>query len=300
MEQGLNLQGVLPPLTTPFENGRFVPDLLKRNVESYNAVALGGYVVLGSTGEFPHLDTQEKIEAIRAVVEVSAAGRAVIAGTGEMTTWGTIELCKAAAEAGAHAVMVVPPYYFRPHLQGDTLRRFYEEVADGSPLPVLLYNMPAYAGVDIPVEMVQHLSEHPNVIGIKDSSGRLGLLEEYVKAGGPGFAVFAGSASVLLGGLMSGAAGAVTAAADFVPWECADLYQAVQRGDFELARKRQAQIGAAERVVAGKHGPAGVKYAMDLFGYFGLEPRPPLMPLNGEAQNEVRAILMETELMKGY
>lgn len=298
-EAGLNLQGVFPPLTTPFEGGELAHDLLRRNVEAYNAVELAGYVVLGSTGEFPHLSFQEKVAAIRAVAETAAAGRVVIAGTGELSTAATIDLTRAAADAGAQAAMVVPPFYFRPHMDDEALERHYEAVAEGSPIPVILYNMPAYAGVDLPPSLVERLSWHPNIVGIKDSSGRVGLIEEYIRVSAPGFQVLAGSASVFLASLIAGAAGAIIAAADFAPWECAELFRAFREGDYHLARRRQAQLGTAERLVAGRFGVAGVKAAMDMFGYFGLDPRLPLMPADEDARGAIRQILIDTGLLRG-
>lgn len=293
------LEGVFPPLTTPFEGGEVALDFLRRNVESYNAVELGGYVVLGSTGEFPHLSLREKVAAVEAVVETAAEGRVVIAGTGELSTQATIDLTRAVAEAGAQAAMVVPPFYFRPHMDDAALERHYEAVAEASPIPVILYNMPAYAGVELSPSLVERLSWHPNIIGIKDSSGRLGLIDEYIRLTSPNFRVFAGSASVFLAAMIAGAVGAIIAAADFAPWECAELYRAFREGDYDLARQRQAQLGAAERVVAGRYGVAGVKAAMDMFGYFGLDPRPPLIPLDEDARGIIRQTLIDAGLLRG-
>ncbi len=296
----MELKGVFPALTTPFEKGELALDLLRHNVASYNAAPLSGYVVLGSTGEFPHLTAAERRRVLEAVVEeAGAAGRPVIAGVGELATAAAVEAAREAAAAGAAAVMVVPPFYYRPAMDDAALADHYERVAEASPVPVILYNIPALAGVALSPALVARLAWHPNIVGIKDSSGDLGVLGAYLRSAqraeeaGEAFAVLTGSGTAYLAALLAGASGAILGVADVAPWECAALADAVARADLAEARRLQERIAALEQRVLDAHGVAGLKWAMDLLGYFGLELRPPLRSLGEGAKQRVKEALWE-------
>lgn len=296
----MDLRGIFVALTTPFEGGTVALDLVRHNVASYNAAPLAGYLALGSTGEFPHLSQEERRQVLEAVVEeAAAAGRPVIAGVGELSTAAAAAAAREAARAGAAAVLVVPPFYYRPAMGDDALAAHYTRVAEASPVPVLLYNIPSLAGVSLSPGLVARLALHPNIAGIKDSSGDPSLLRAYLEgaaaAAGAGsdFAVLTSSGSGLVAALQAGARGAVLGVAAAAPWECAEIAAALARGDVKQALRLQERVAALERRVVEAHGLAGLKWALDLIGYFGLEPRPPLRPLGEEAKAEVRGALWE-------
>lgn len=290
------LEGILPSLVTPFEGGRVALDLLRHNVSAYNAVPLGGYLVLGSAGEFPHLTESEKLAAIEAVAAEAAEApdrRAVLAGSGGLATEETIRFTREAARAGATAALVLPPFYYRASMTEAVLTRHYHAVAEASPVPVYLCNVPSHTGVALSPDLVGALAEHENIAGIKDGSGDPARLSDYLRHAPDGFGVLVGSAALLLAGLLEGAAGAVLGVAGVAPWECADLYRAARGGRWEEAARLQRLLGPAERLLAGRHGVAGIKWGMTLVGYFGGDPRPPLLPLNEAERLEIHHELMQ-------
>lgn len=294
------LEGILPALATPFERGEVALDLLRHNVSAYNAVPLGGYLVLGTTGEFPHLDASEKLAVIEAVAAEAAEApkpRPVVAGTGGLSTGETVRFTREAARAGAQAALVVPPFYYRDAMTEAALLRHYLTVAEASPVPVYLGNVPAHTGVALPPNLVETLAEHENVAGLKEGSGDAALLSDHLARAPQGFSVLVGSASLLFPGLLGGAAGAIVAVAGVAPWECAALYRAARGGRWEEAARLQRLLGPVERLLAGRHGVAGIKWGMSLLGYFGGEPRPPLLPLDDDAKLEILRGLMECGLV---
>ncbi len=310
-----SLAGVYPALATPFEEGRVALDLLRHNVRAYNAAPLAGYVALGSTGEFPHLEWDEKLAVVDAVAEEAAPGRLVVGGVGELETRRAVRLARELARAGAGAVMLVPPFYFRPAMDALALDHHFRMLAEDSPVPVILYNIPSHAGVAVPADLVAELAEHENVLGIKDSSGDMAQLQAYLdaarvaggqpgeppRAGGRrkgGFAVLAGAVSTFWPGLLAGAAGAILGEAGFLPWETVELYQAALAGDRERGEELHRRLLAAAGAVSGRHGVAGIKAAMDLLGYFGCEVRAPLRPLGEEERREMRLALLEAGFMR--
>lgn len=289
------LKGVFAPVTTPFVDGRPSLDNLQRNIQMYLTSPLDGFVVLGSTGEFPLLRFEEKLEIIAAAVE-AAEERPVLAGTGCPSTAETIELTHAAAERGARAALVIAPYYFRRLMDADALREHYTAVADASPIPVLIYHFPQNTGVELPVDLVLELADHPNLVGLKDSSEdlvRFGL----VAASAPeGFALMVGSAALLLPALVLGAAGGILAFADVAPWECCEIYRLYREGRWAEAQALQRRVTAVAGRLA-RYGVPGIKALMDLQGYFGGEPRPPLLPLAEDERDAIRGLLKEHRLL---
>lgn len=295
------LRGVFPALPTPFQGDRVALDLLRHNVAAYSAVPLAGYLVLGSTGEFPHLSEVERLSVIDAVAaEISNAGddRLLIAGVGDLSTAAAVQMARESAKAGAAAVLVVPPFYYRSAMNDEALAYHYESVAEASPVPVVLYNIPVYAGVTLSPAVLERLAAHENVAGIKDSSGDLQLLDEYLRAAA-GRSVLVGSAPAFLAGLLAGASGAILGVAAVAPWECSDLYAAAEAGDFERARRLQGLVGPAEAFLAGRFGVPGIKWAMDLNGYFGGPARPPYLPLTDEQKLGIRQWLLGAGLISG-
>jgi len=277
----MDLSGVYPALTTPFAaDGSVSLSDLKYNIERYNSTGLAGYVVLGSTGESVLLSRTEMDGILAAVKEAAGQGKRLIAGTGAESTAETIERTKRAAEFGYHLALVKTPHYYKPAYKPDVLIAHYRRVADASPIPVLLYSVPIFTGVTLEAPEVAVLSEHPNIVGIKESSGHVMRVAEMVAAAPADFQVLTGSAPTLLAGMMVGAKGAILALASALPEKCVELFELVHAGQIEKARELQNVLLRVSKVVASEHAIAGVKFTMDQRGYRGGIPRLPLVPLS--------------------
>jgi dihydrodipicolinate synthase/N-acetylneuraminate lyase len=324
---------------------------LEHNVDRYSRTPISGMVVLGSTGEAVMLSGEEQREVLREARAAAAPEKVLIAGTGAESVVETLNLTEHAARLGYDAAVVRTPHYYRPQMRPRNLLTFYRTVADRSPIPVLLYTVPVYTAYDLPTEVAVELSEHPNIIGIKESGGNLekikrlatetqgvkrqaevteifaavtgrmlakgeepqtngsALVPAAVLAGSSqvgsavktktlktrtkevGFQVLAGTAQQLLPSLEAGAVGAVLAFAACAPTACFEIYTAWKERDPELAQEKQQRIVDAARKVVGEFGVPGVKYALDLNGYYGGQPRMPLLPLNAEQKSEVERLM---------
>jgi 4-hydroxy-2-oxoglutarate aldolase len=287
----MNLAGIFPPLTTPFVDGHFAADLLAANIARYQRHRLAGYVVLGSTGEAALLDDDERLAVLRCAREAVPADRALVAGVGLESTAATIRLAAAAAEAGADALLVVTPSYFRAQMDEAALVRHFTAVADAAPRPVLLYNVPQFTGVTIPPTAVARLAAHPNVAGLKDSSGDLGWLLTVLAAVPPAFAVLCGNARIVQPALAAGAIGAILAVADVVPEPCVALYELQRAGRSEAALALQKRLLPAVALLASRWGVAGIKAGMDERGLAGGPVRPPLVAIADGERAAVRECL---------
>ena len=265
-------------MTTPFAtDGSVSISELKHNVERYNGTALAGYVALGSTGESVLLSCNEMDAVLVAVKETAGKDKRLIAGTGAESTAGTIERTKRAAELGYNVALVNTPHYFKPAYKPDVLIGHYRRVADASPIPVLLYSVPVFTGVVLEAPEVAVLAEHPNIIGIKESSGNVQRAAEMIAVTPATFQVLVGSASTLLASLTVGASGAILALACVFPERCVALYDFVRRGQLDQARELQKGMLRASNLIVSEAGIAGVKFAMDQVGYRGGLPRLPLV-----------------------
>jgi len=288
----MKLQGILAPLTTPFAvEGSVALDKLRDNVARYNRTPLIGYVAIGSTGESVLLTSGEADQVWNAIRESAAADKILIAGTGMESTGETIARCRRAAAIGYHAVLVKTPHYFKSGMTAEALEKHYRSVADASPIPVFLYNIPQNTGISMSADLVARLATHPNISGIKESSGNVPLLAEIIQSTPADFQALAGSASAVLGALSIGAAGAILGLACFLPELCSDIYTAWRAGDSASAKEIQLSVLPASRKIVAELGPAGVKYAMDRAGYYGGPPRPPLLPLTDAQKQTVDAAL---------
>ena len=284
--------GVLPPIPTPFdENGELDLGALQANIARWNETGLAGYVALGSNGEAALLDDGESRAVVRGVREAMAPGMTLMAGTGRESTRSTLEACVAAADAGADVALVITPWFYKGSMTADVLRRHYETVADASPIPLLLYNMPANTGVNMPVAVAAELSGHPNILGIKDSAGDIGQLSGLIRTTRKDFAVMAGNAGAFLPGLVLGATGGILALANVAPRQTVALYQAARAGRLDEARALHDQLMPVATAVTRTYGISGLKAALDMVGYVGGLPRPPLLPLSPEAKADLRRIL---------
>jgi len=286
--------GVYPPIPTPFSHTSSLDEEgLQHNLSLWNRFPFSGYVVLGSNGESVHLEEQEKLRLIEQVRKNAPADRQVIAGTGLFSTDQTIELSRRAADVGADGVLVLPPFYFRGQMSDNALRTHFESVAEASPVPIIIYNMPANTGLDLSADLLVALSSHPNIAGIKDSSGSIAKLAEIRRRCEPGFAILAGSAGFLLPALAVGAHGGVLALANIAPKTCLAIYRCAQEGRWEEARVLQLRISRANRAVTRQWGVPALKQAMDLLGLIGGPPRRPLQPLDPKTAQTLQAILTE-------
>src|SRR5579883_738522 len=291
----MRLEGIFPALTTPFSrDGSVAWDKLRENIARYDRVPLAGYVVVGSTGESVLLTFDEIDRIWNTAREAAAPGKRLIAGAGVDSTAETIARARRAAEIGYDAVLIKTPHYFKAMLTPAALERHYLTVADASPLPVLIYSIPQNTGISITADWVARLAEHPNIVGIKDSSGNVSLVAEIVRLCPPDFSTMVGSAATLFPSLILGAAGGILALACFLPEPAIEIYEAAHAGDVARAGRMQMALLAASRKIAGELGPTGVKYAMDCVGYYGGEPRPPLLPLTDAQKQTVKSVLAES------
>jgi len=286
----IDLKGILLPTTTPFDaSGQISTTAITSNIKEWSARGVIGFVVLGSTGERVHLDEREYLEVIE--VSRAASDSALIVGAGQQSTVGTIKEIKNAARAGAEAVLVITPYFYRPAITQETLINYYTAVADEAPVPVLLYSMPPLTGIKIEAETVARLSEHPNIIGVKDSSNDVAGFRRTVELCPNEFAVMTGNGTVLLDALRAGATGGILAVGCVVPDVCVEIFRAYGAQDLERAERLQEQLTPLAAAVTTKYGIGGLKAALDLAGYRGGAVRAPLRAPDDNARAEIHGLL---------
>lgn len=292
----MDFSGVFAALTTPFaaDDSVAIADL-KKNIQRYNATALAGYAVQGSTGESVLLSRAEWDSVLVAAKDAASPQKRLLAGTGVESTAETISRSKRAAELGYHAALVKTPYYYNPLYKPDVFIAHYRRVADASPIPVMLYSVPQFTGISLEAPEVAVLAEHPNIIGIKESSGHVQRVAEMVAATPASFQVLTGGAGVLLPSLTVGANGAILALASALPEKCAELYELTRRGQLETARELQKNLLRASKLIVSELGIPGVKFVMDQRGYYGGMPRLPLQPLADSAKRRVLELLATFE-----
>jgi 4-hydroxy-2-oxoglutarate aldolase len=285
----MKLQGIFPPIATPFDsNGDIYPAKVRHNVEKWNRTALAGYVVMGSTGESVMLTADEKYTMWELVAKHAAPEKLLIAGTGMEGVRETVALTNRAAEMGYKAAMVRTPHYYKNLVnRADAQALYFRAVADQSRIPLIIYNWPQATGVDIPVEAVVALSEHPNVIAIKESSGNLEKVMQMIREVKHGFQVLVGSAPTLWPSLLMGACGAILAYANAAPYSVIAIWEAWRTREEAAGLDWQNRIGRPSALVTTKYGIPGLKYAMDLNGYYGGPPRLPLVAPTPEAKKEI-------------
>lgn len=293
----LSLRGVFAPVTTPFlENGELDRSGFEHNVRAHLQHGLRGIVVTGSTGEAPFLDEREReslVEWARPHVE---GDRVLIAGVGAESTRTTLRFAEHAAERGVDAVMVVAPHYFGSAMTTDAMRAHYLRIADESPAPVVMYNIPKYMHFKLAPSLVQELSRHENVIGIKDSSGERDSMEAYLAAQTDTFTVLTGSGQLWKTAVQMGSRGGVLGVSLFAPALSLAVAEAVARKDGATADALQSRLTPLAKEIVGEMGVAGVKAAMDVVGLRGGPPRSPLLPLGRAEMERVRQLLRDAEL----
>ncbi len=291
------LNGIFPPVTTPFnERGDVDYAALSSNISRYNEDGLAGYVALGSNGEVVHLSSEERTRVIETIKRDATSAHTIIAGVNELSTRAAIEAARAAADCGADVVLVVTPYYYKGSMTQEAFTRHFNDVADRSPLPVLIYNVPANTGVVIESVTIAKLAGHENIIGVKDSAGNMGAVSETIRRSPASFQVMVGNGGILFPSLMMGATGAVLAIACAAPRACVDLYQAVKAGDHQRGRELQNRISPLSHIVTAGLGVPGLKAAMEMLGLAGGPPRAPLVPVSSSERERIKAVIRETGL----
>lgn len=294
----ISLKGVFPPIPTPFDAaGEVAGQALAENLARWNRYDLAGYVVLGSNGEGVLLDEGEKLRLLEAARQAIPADKLMIAGTGCESTRATIALTRRAAEAGADVALVVTPNYYKGKMTPEALVGHFYAVADASPIPLLLYNVPSNTGVDMDAATIARAAEHPNIVGIKDTGGNITKMADTVRLVGPEFQVLAGSAGFFLAGLAVGAVGGVLALANIAPQPAIDLYRLFKAGRWDEAAGLQRRMIPVNAAVTTRFGIAGLKAALDMLGYYGGPVRPPLLAITDAERQTLRAILTEGGLL---
>ena len=272
--------GIYTPIVTPFTAaGEVDEQAVLANVERYLASPLTGLVVLGSNGEAAQLEDDEADRVIGIVRDRVPKGRPLLVGTGRESTRATISACKRAAAIGADAVMVRTPSFYKPQMTTENFVHHFTDVADASPAPVLLYNVTMYTGVNLLPDAVEKLSEHPNIVGLKDSGNDMLQVGDYLSRSKPGFTVLAGAAPTLFTSAVLGVHGAVLALAGLVPELCVELFDHVRAGRVDDARALQRRLMPIARLIGPVYGVPGLKAALDLVGLNGGVPRRPLRPV---------------------
>jgi 4-hydroxy-2-oxoglutarate aldolase len=285
----VKLHGIFPPIATPFDHkGDLYPIKVRHNIEKWNKTPLAGYAVCGSTGESVFLTAEEKIKMWEWVAEYADSSKILIAGTGVEGVRETVCLTNRAADLGYKVAMVRTPHYYKNLINRPEAQALYfRAVADQAKIPVMIYNWPQVTGVDIMPEAVAMLSEHPNMIAIKESSGSLEKVMQMIRDVKAGFQVLTGSAPTLAPSLAVGCVGAVLAFANAAPYATISIWEAHRTRESAAALDWQNRIARPAQLVTVKYGVPGLKHAMDLNGYYGGPPRLPLTVLKPEQQREI-------------
>jgi 4-hydroxy-2-oxoglutarate aldolase len=293
----IDFNGIFPPIPTPFDEGDVAYDKLAFNIEKWSQTGLKGLVVMGSNGEYVYLSAEEKRTLVEKTVELTPDHMLVIAGTGCESTKETIELTRDCADRGVHAALVVTPHYYAGKMNEAAMLAYFTAVADQSPIPILLYNVPKFTHVNMTYRLVSQLSNHPNIVGIKDSTGNVIQLGEFANNVAADFNLLVGTAGALFGALALGCVGGVLALANVAPQQCVEIFRLAKEGNFAEAKELQLKMIPVNQAITAVYGVPGLKAAMDMLGYFGGDPRPPLLSSSEKEKSEIRDILIKAELL---
>jgi len=284
------LKGVFAPITTPFvDEEQLSLERLRENVRKYSETPLAGFYVLGSNGEAKSLTEEEKLQVLAAVMDEKAPHQIIMAGAGYESTRQSIAFAKTVESMGVDFITLLTPSYFKKRMTDEAIIKYFEDVADAVSVAVIAYNAPGFTGITISPKVVSRISGHGNIAGMKDSSP--GNMGKYLAAKKEGFNVLAGSASILLTGLVLGATGGVVSLGNAFPHKCCELYDRYQQGDMEGALKTHYLLFHLNQAVSGSFGVAGVKYAMEVAGYHGGAPRLPLLPMTDEGKMSIETAI---------
>lgn len=286
----MKLEGIFPPVTTPFDdNGCIEHNHLSENIERWNETEISGYLILGSNGESVFLNEDEKLKIVNTARKAIPSSKKMLVGTGLESTKGTIEFTRKAADCGADVAVIITPHFFKNDMSHEAFMKHYLKVANNSPIPVLLYNVPPFTGVNLEAKTAAALSTHENIIGIKDSSGDIEQLSEIINlTKNEEFSVLTGSSIVLYPSLCIGAAGGIMAIACVLPEICSDIIRLYKDDNHAEAKALQLRLIEPTLAVTSRHGIPGLKAAMDLFGYHGGGSRLPLLPITDAEIEDIR------------
>jgi 4-hydroxy-2-oxoglutarate aldolase len=293
----MNLHGIFPPLTTPFAaDGTVALGRLGENISRYNRTGLAGYVVNGSTSESVLLRWDEIYQIWETAKGAAAPGKTMIAGTGAESTAETIEHTNRAAALGYDAALVRTPSFYKPAMSENTLAEHYLRVADAARIPVLVYSVPIFTQIQVQAPLIARVAQHPNIIGMKDSSGDVPGVAKIIAAAPKTFRTLVGSAATLYESLEVGAIGAILALACSFPELCVEIYEASRAGGKTRAQSLAQKLILPAKMLGVQYGIGGLKYALDRLGYYGGPPRRPLLPVTETAQHEIDAMLADIAL----
>jgi 4-hydroxy-2-oxoglutarate aldolase len=294
----ISLHGVFTPIVTSFDrDGNVAHDKMATNLEKWNKTGLSGYIVLGSNGEWVYLNEQERIEVFKNTRQAIPGGKLMIAGTASESTRHTIALTEKAAQIGADAAIIVNPHYYKSQMTVPVLANYYRAVADVSPIPIVIYNLPPATGMDLPAVLLAELSRHPNIIGVKDTGGNMPKMGETIRQAEPTFQVLSGSANFFYPSLTIGVTGGILALANLAPDESVALFDLFQAGEIEKGRDLHLRMLPVNLAITSRFGVSGLKAALDMVGYYGGPPRLPLLSLDGERRQELQRILEQAGLL---
>ncbi len=289
-----HLSGLIPPAATPFNRrGGIDEGALRHNLGRYIEAGVSGVLVAGSSGEAPYLTEEERLRLVEVARSIVKAPALLLAGTGLEGTAQTLDLSREAIARGADAVLVLPPDYYKSAMRPEVLETHFRKLADGIRRPLLIYSIPQFTGFAMDPAMIGRLSRHPNIAGMKESSGNLDFLRAVRDKARRRFRLLIGSALCLAAGLELGAKGAILSQANFEPQVCLGIYEAVRRGDKVTAEKLGKRLAMLAHSITALYGPAGIKAAMDLMGYRGGDPRPPLIPVSAGNRKKIGAALKQ-------
>jgi len=289
---------IIPPMITPFkENGEMDYDAFVRNIEKWNNDQLGGYLVLGSNSETPYLNEEEKLKLIELTVQVAKDGMTILAGTGLESTGETIHLTNKAAKLGAHAALVLTPFYYGERMSDKALIHHFTTIADASDIPILIYNVPKFTHLNISADAVRVLSRHPNIVGMKDSKGDVAQLREFLAVVPTEFNLIAGSASIWYLSLSCGIQAGILALSNCTPESCAEIQSLFVAKKYAQAEELQSRMLSVNKATTTTYGVAGLKYAATLMGYEGGHVRSPLLEVDDVAKKDIRKILVSAGLL---
>jgi Dihydrodipicolinate synthase/N-acetylneuraminate lyase len=293
-----SLEGVYCPIATPFENGKIAYNRLAEHLDYLLDSDLKGIAVMGSNGEFVSLTEAEKEALVRFCCKRINGRKRVLVGSGSNCIEETFRLNNLAGECGADGVLLVTPFYYKGAMKDAVLERYFTEVAEQAPVPIVLYNMPRNTGINLSSALQVKLSFHPNIIGVKDTGGDIVQITNTIQHCAPDFSVFAGNWAFLMPSLLMGAKGGTLALANIAPNECAKLVTLVHSGNLEEARALTERLMPVNAAVTTKYGVSGLKAAMEMLGFFGGEPRAPLYRVSQDVRDEIRHILKTAALME--
>jgi 4-hydroxy-2-oxoglutarate aldolase len=291
------LKGIYPPLTTPFVRDVVAYNKLIENLKKYNQKGLSGYVVLGSNGESVFLTKKEKLKLISTIREHSD-NKTLIAGTGLESIKETIDLTNESAKNGADYALIITPSFYKTAMNHKVLLYYYTAVADSISIPLIIYSVTKFTNVNIEIETIAKLAEHPNIIGIKNSSENIAEINATIYNTPKDFDVLVGTGSVLLYGLISGAVGGILALANIAPDECIKICNLFSEGKLNEAEEIQSRMYAVNKAITATYGVAGLKASMGLLGYYGGQPRKPLQPLTSSNMKKLKPILLKAKLLQ--